>query len=333
MRKTTQVLLRKEGLLKEVKITDEDKPVIQAAIEKKWQGIINLIATILNVPAGLIMRITKDNMEVHLTSDSNQNPYEIGGSDTLGHGLYCETVIGKDQELMIENALKLDEWRDNPDVKLNMISYLGLPVKWPDGAFYGTICVLDNKENIYSESYRELMRQFRDYIESDLELLIYQQKLRHLAEFDMLTCIYNRRKCDEILRTEYDRSRRNHDSFSVIILDLDDFKRINDTLGHDIGDKVLQVFSESLRNRIRSIDALGRWGGDEFILICPSTNKEGAKKLIDSISSQIISDMRTIADFADFSYGIAAYSDDDQSIIDVLRRADQAMYTHKQRKR
>ncbi len=141
----TKVKLREEGSLKEVGIVINGSELVTGDVKKGWQEIINVVTELLGVKAGLIMEITKEAMQVFLMSENKENPYVVGGNDSLCHGLYCETVIGTDGELHIENALELDAWKDNPDVKLNMISYYGLPVHFPDGKFFGTICILDDK--------------------------------------------------------------------------------------------------------------------------------------------------------------------------------------------
>ncbi|MBU4035305.1 MAG: hypothetical protein KKA35_02645, partial [Proteobacteria bacterium] len=171
MKDKANVFLREETKFKTVKITASDKPKITEAVIKKWQGIIDIVAKILNIPSGLIMKITEDSMEVLLKSSNKENPYKKGGSDKLGHGLYCETVIGTNKELLIDNALKYKEWNNNPDVKLDMISYYGVPIQWSDGDFFGTICVLDNKENTYNNDFKNLISEFKFSIEKDLELL------------------------------------------------------------------------------------------------------------------------------------------------------------------
>lgn len=315
-----------------VPITSTDKPEIMASMINKWQNIINLIASILDVPAGLIMRITQEHMEVFLKSENKENPYVKGGSDQLGHGLYCETVIGKDDELLIENAMAHLKWDKNPDIKLKMISYYGLPLKWPDGEFYGTICVLDTKENEYNDQHKELMKMFRNAIESDLEVLLLQNKLHYLAEVDELTGVCNRRKCEAVLEDEYDRCVRSKNTFSVAMIDLDKFKHINDTYGHTKGDQVLQMFASSISKRIRKIDTIGRWGGDEFIMICPSTSDKGLKHLLHSIKEDVVRDMKTIAKEADFSFGIAEFRNSDRDHEEILNRADKKMYDNKSSK-
>ncbi len=138
----------------------------------KWQKIANLLARVINVPAGLIMRIVESDIQVFISSHTDGNPYHPGDSEHLENsGLYCETVIKTGDKLMIPNALKDEHWKNNPDVKLNMISYLGFPLKFPNGKPFGTICVLDNKENHYSDVYVELIESLREIIERDLELL------------------------------------------------------------------------------------------------------------------------------------------------------------------
>ncbi len=153
---------------------------ISDSLMHKWQNIIDIMAEILNVPAGLIMRINNEDIEVFLASATEGNPYSPGDKEYLpGSGLYCETVINTVNMLLVPNALKSETWKNNPDIKLNMISYLGFPISFPDNTVFGTICVLDNKENAYSDLYIDLIRKFRDTINTDLELIYVNRELGH----------------------------------------------------------------------------------------------------------------------------------------------------------
>lgn len=136
----------------------------------KWQNIANLLARIINIPAALIMKTENEFMEVFISSQSENNPYKQGDKEHW-HGLYCETVIKTRQELLIPNALKDKDWDKNPDIKLGMIAYLGLPLNFPDKTPFGTICVLDNKENPFIEDQKKLLEQFKNVIELDLALI------------------------------------------------------------------------------------------------------------------------------------------------------------------
>jgi len=141
-------------------------------IVSKWQDLVNIIAKLANIPSGLIMRIAKEDITVFISSQTKGNPYHPGDKEHLANsGLYCETVIKTKQQLLVPDALKDPEWKNNPDVKLNMISYLGFPIMLPDDTPFGTICILDNKENAYTETIVKIIEKFRDMIQTHLALL------------------------------------------------------------------------------------------------------------------------------------------------------------------
>ena len=151
---------------------------INKDILSKWQGIVDIMAELINVPAGLIMRIRESDIEVFVASNTEGDPYHPGDKELLvGSGLYCETVIKTKDKLLIPNATTDEKWKANPDIKLGMISYLGFPILFPTGEVFGTICVLDNKENAYSEVYEQLILEFKELIESHLSLLDKSQAL------------------------------------------------------------------------------------------------------------------------------------------------------------
>lgn len=176
--KVSKVRVENESNQVIVPITSSLKPEVTAQIKGKWQQMLNLIAELLQVPAALVMKLEGDSIHVFATSHTNGNPYHKDDAEKLGLGLYCETVVGRRQELLVPNALKSPVWKENPDVKLNMISYLGVPVAWNDGEIFGTFCVLDNKENHYSKLYIDILHKFKDYVESDLNQLVLLQELK-----------------------------------------------------------------------------------------------------------------------------------------------------------
>jgi len=329
--KKAKVTIREGKNKAEIQISGLDKPEIHPAFVEKWQRLLDLLSKVFKVPSGLIMKVTESHMEVFMSNENAENPYEPMDSETLGSGLYCETVLGTDTALLVPNALDSDIWNDNPDVKLNMISYYGLPIKWPDGQFYGTLCVLDEKENHYTEEFKLIIEEFQKSIEKDLEILIMNRDLKFYSEVDALTGTYNRRFCDAVMEKELERARRSNQSFSVAVMDLDGFKKINDTLGHDMGDRVLKEFAEIFTGRIRSIDTFGRYGGDEFILICPDTSVEGVETIIKTMTFEIDQHMHKLIPNMTFSYGISAFDQNDKHFDEVRKRADQAMYIMKEK--
>jgi PAS domain S-box-containing protein len=156
-------LSKEQRLGKEyIRITDK--------VLENWQKIVDTMAEMMNVPSALIMKVDHPYIEVFCTSASKGNPYKAGERERLT-GLYCEEVIKKKEKLLVPNALQDKKWDKNPDIKLGMISYMGFPILWPDGEVFGTICVLDSKENRYGNPYEELMSRFKELAESHLSLM------------------------------------------------------------------------------------------------------------------------------------------------------------------
>lgn len=141
---------------------------VPSEIVAKWEDIVDLFAEIMHVPAALVMQAEPPDIKVLVSSESTGNPYEQAELASLNTGLYCETIMKTRQPLLVPEALVDDEWKSNPDVKLGMIAYLGLPISWPNGEIFGTICVLDKKKNDHGELHRKLLSQFRDVVQEDL---------------------------------------------------------------------------------------------------------------------------------------------------------------------
>ncbi|MFA6244411.1 MAG: GAF domain-containing protein [Candidatus Hydrogenedentales bacterium] len=143
-----------------------------------WQDTVDLLAEIVGVPTGLIMRLSDPEIEVLVSSKGADNPYHPGDREHVwGSGLYCETVIKTQEKLHIPNALSDPKWSSNPDIKLNMIAYLGLPILLPDGSPFGTICLLDKKENHFSRTFEKLLVKFRNLVQSNLESIYFNHSL------------------------------------------------------------------------------------------------------------------------------------------------------------
>jgi hypothetical protein len=157
---------------------NEVKIEVQTKTLENWQEMADILAEFLGIPAALIMRFVDPDIEVLVSSNSEGNPYRPGDKETLyGSGLYCETVIKTQEKLLVPNALVDENWKSNPDIKLNMISYLGFPILLPNKEPFGTICVLDDKFNEYSATIEKLMLKFRSLIESHLEMIYINQIL------------------------------------------------------------------------------------------------------------------------------------------------------------
>ncbi|MBP7370770.1 MAG: diguanylate cyclase, partial [Arenimonas sp.] len=156
-----------------------------------------------------------------------------------------------------------------------------------------------------------------------------RDKLSKLALTDVLTGIANRRSAMAIFEQEFIRARRYGFPLSIAMIDLDHFKTINDSLGHDAGDDVLREFCQMVREHLRLTDSFGRWGGEEFIIILPHTTAEDAILIINRIRESMTNlphkklrgDMQCT-----FSGGVAFQLPDDADVNTMLKRADEALY-------
>ena len=164
-----------------------------------------------------------------------------------------------------------------------------------------------------------------------IELKIANRRIEELAQLDELTGLQNRRSIMKTLNDEMARAQRSSLPCSVAIIDLDFFKRINDQFGHAAGDEALRTFAISIFANIRTIDKLGRYGGEEFLLIMPDTAKDQAVRTLDRLRS-IVSELDWAAISGKMSLtmsaGICAVRRED-SAADLLARADMALYRAK----
>lgn len=183
-----------------------------------------------------------------------------------------------------------------------------------------------------SESIHRYQNSLEEQVkERTKELIDKNQELLKLSITDKLTEIYNRAKLDKTLQEEFNRSKRYKTEFSVILIDIDFFKKVNDTFGHQIGDDVLKESAQVLKDSIRLTDVLGRWGGEEFLIISPQTNLEGAVKIAEHINNAIkLYKFKTYPNKVTMSIGVASYFEDMSKIEEILLNADKSLYKAKE---
>jgi diguanylate cyclase (GGDEF)-like protein len=154
-----------------------------------------------------------------------------------------------------------------------------------------------------------------------------------LSTTDPLTEIYNRRFLNEFMMKELERSRRMNSHFSLVISDIDDFKIVNDSYGHLAGDTVLKVLARTITETVRNLDVVGRYGGDEFMLILPDADKETALSIIsrlrENVENMDIPVLNDVKAKITVSFGIASFPENGTSLDDLLIEADKKLYKAK----
>lgn len=184
---------------------------------------------------------------------------------------------------------------------------------------------------VFFTIYREILQRKHKRNTSEILAEVEEKNalLKRLSVTDKLTGLHNRIKIDETLKSNLDMFKRYENVFSVMIIDIDHFKKVNDNHGHPIGDSVLKDFAKILKENARITDTIGRWGGEEFMIIASETDSTGAIKFATTLK-QAISDY----DFekvgritASFGVTQIAVGDD---VEDIVQRADLALYNAKE---
>jgi len=208
---------------------------------------------------------------------------------------YAAQCIRTKKEIIL-NDLIVDEKllyrkEGRPDIKPKSIIYYPLII---EDKVVGAMTVQSYRSNAYTDRNKEIIRALASYMAIALnnsqkseELKAKTSELEYLSQTDMLTGLYNRRYIIRKLEAECVRYQRNQRVFSIVMLDIDHFKRINDIHGHDCGDHILVGVTQVLKSLLRKQDVLARWGGEEFLMLLPDTKGEEAVSLCECFRQTI----------------------------------------------
>jgi diguanylate cyclase (GGDEF)-like protein len=152
---------------------------------------------------------------------------------------------------------------------------------------------------------------------------------REMASTDFLTGAVNSRSFAALAEAEIRRARRNGQHFSVAYMDVDDFKQVNDRLGHSAGDRLLRTVADTIRQNIRGVDAVARLGGDEFAVLMPETDERAARVAVVRLRRQLLAAARAEGWPVTFSFGVVTWPTPPPSVDEMVRAADELMYSAK----
>jgi diguanylate cyclase (GGDEF)-like protein len=219
------------------------------------------------------------------------------------------------------------EIRDHVPAEIAVVA----PLDFGDGDAGLLILGKRMTEAPYEEHELRLLRALADSSAIALRNAELLDRLRAQATIDPLTGCHNRRGFDEILELEFSRARRYKRPLSLVLLDIDHFKRVNDEYGHEVGDNALQRIGRAVRHTFRSTDSACRFGGEEFALIFPETAKDEADRLAERLRVLIetLPPNSEVPRSLTASFGVAAYPDDGRDIATLVRSADRALYQAK----
>ena len=292
--------------------------VVGSRSEAPFERIIDIVKTTMNAPICAVSMIDNDRQwfKAFRGLDVDQTPRDIA---------FCDHAIREERPFIVEDATRDPMFASNPLVlgEPFIRAYLGIPLKLHDGYIVGTLCVIYQEPKIFSVHEINILRNFANLVLGELEL-------RTIAFTDGLTKLLSRKAWTERLGAEIDRATRHPASLSILMLDLDHFKKVNDTYGHDVGDIVLRKTAKVIIEALRKHDLAGRLGGEEFAICMINASERAGLAIAERIRAGIAAMAFPKYDglSCSASIGMTVFEpgcDADE----VLKRADLALYDAK----
>ncbi|WP_392455370.1 diguanylate cyclase [Chryseomicrobium aureum] len=258
--------------------------------------------------------------------------------DTSSLSVRC---IRENQEIHIRKAVVDEDYtlRESGFPDKNPRSIHFLPLSMNDETI-GSMTVQSYEQDAFSERQIEMLRLLALYLSIAMsnmlkseELQLQTRKLEHLAKTDPLTNLYNMRHMKQLLTQSMETYHKSNKSFSILVIDLDHFKEVNDSHGHSCGDFVLQALSRHFQSFTRQSDVTARWGGEEFLMLLPNTDLQDARTIGERLRQSIEEleiRFNTISIHITATIGIATYSSKDWHVDELIERADKALYIGKE---
>ncbi len=272
----------------------------------------------------LLSQAVEQTNEMIMITDIEGNIIYVNPS-TLKHTQYTEEeLVGNNIKLLKSGKHTKEFYKKLWQTILNGYSYKNIFInKKKDGTVY-----YDEKIISPLKTEHDDIRYFVSTSRDITERIALENELKHLATKDALTGVYNRYKINLKLEEEYKRAKRYKEIFSLVMFDIDHFKKVNDTFGHDAGDYVLQELCRIIMQNIRDTDSFGRWGGEEFMLLAPNTSKDEAFALADKIRTSVEEHPFEIVQKITISIGVSEFQEND-TVTTILKRVDEALYISK----
>jgi diguanylate cyclase (GGDEF)-like protein len=267
------------------------------------------------------------------------------GLSEAPHGVsFCsQAILGHDTLLVPDTQLD-PRFVDDPRVigRPFIRFYAGHPVTALDGSRLGALCVIDRKPRELSAADRELLRDLADCVSNELrvaalsqsrqELVAERNAQLHRSIVDSLTQLCNRQAILDVLHRELCRARCQHAPMGVLMVDVDHFKRINDTHGHVAGDRALRSVAKLLRSGVRLYDTVGRYGGEEFLIVLIDCDRATATAVGERVRARVeasVIELETGPLHATVSVGVTVWDGGEIEAARLLALADRALYRAK----
>jgi diguanylate cyclase (GGDEF)-like protein/PAS domain S-box-containing protein len=299
-------------------------------VESLIQSILHRATDLLNATGGELGLVNEDGETIRILVSHNMGTNTVGKTIKFGEGLMG--VVAKTRQIqMVEDYKRWDgQLSSYKQSKIHAAIAAPLVI---GTRLLGVIGIMNsNQKRKFSESEKNLMKMFAQQAAIAVENAKLFEEKQKQARMDMTTGLYNRRGLYELGDREVDRSARYERPLAVVFVDVDFFKQANDRYGHHVGDRVLTELADRLKENLRSIDILGRYGGDEFVYLLPETSADGALEVCERIRKIVEGSPFTPNDLTikiTISQGVAILNGMDQDLKSLIQSADAAAYQSK----
>ena len=312
--------------------------ILDTPLEEKYERLTRMACKMLNVPIAAFTLI--DDKRQWFKSiqglNSTETPRELS---------FCAHVVAHDAPLLVADAKNDPRFADHDSVTgdPNVGFYAGCPVHAPDGQAIGALCAIDHVARDLDEDQLQTLRDLASIFENEMKITALSKAqddlateldaAQRLALIDPMTRLWNRKGMEEIINREWAKALRNKTTLTFVMADIDHFKKVNDTYGHPVGDEVIQTVGKRLLSALRTEDAIGRMGGEEFLLLMPDCRLGQVTATVERIRESIISREIPTANrplAITISYGVATHTPDGSlTIEEIIKKADDALYVAK----
>lgn len=294
--------------------------ILDTPAEERFDRLTRLAKRMFDVPIALVSLVDGNRQwfKSSMGLDVRETPRDIS---------FCGHAILGDEVFYIPDTKKDERFTDNPLVtgEPKIRFYAGCPLRSLTGSKHGTLCIIDKKPRILNSDDQNILRDLALTVERELAAV-------HLATLDELTSLFNRRGFTLQASSSINLCVRQSIPISLVFMDLNKFKTINDRFGHAEGDRALFNFAAQLREHSRASDILARWSGDEFVMMLPNSSKEQAEGAIYRFKKALKkrSQYENWGYELEFSHGIVEYEPGrHEAVEELLAEGDAMMYRRK----
>ncbi len=309
----------------ELEILFEVSRMIQTTLDKEevYRRLLDLIHQAIPYDNATLFLWDKQNSKLHPTAQRGAYVDLIGGVH-FEHGSGFSGWVAKQKRPVLLSELHRGRRPDDTLVG----SFMSVPLV-VQGELIGVLNISHGKPKAFNEDQLRLLTLIAGQAAATIQRLLLYADMRRLAITDDLTNIYNRRHFLDRMQSEIDRARRYGTPFSVMFIDIDNFKELNDNHGHQVGDKILAELASILKHWARSSDIVARYGGEEFVVLLPMTDKPRAVTAAERLRTRVQRHTFYRRKKLTVSVGVASYPGDGDNSDQLLGRVDEALYMAK----